>query len=138
MRVSVLAPVLLAATITACESNGPGTTIDPVPDAAIGTYDMQSAQTRTANCGGATGTIANGVIILSDESSFTKIDINTTPGGSNVCGFSGGTWVRVNATTLTLTNSIAASNPVQATIVGDDLTLQFSSAPVAYKRRAQP
>ena len=68
------------------------------------------------------------------DHNFTKADVFLTPSGSPYCGFNGGTWVRVNATTLTLTPSLAGANPVQATIVGDDLTLQFST-PAAYRRR---
>ncbi len=132
MRVRLFA-ALLATTITGCDPFGAADP-DAVSDLAVGTYDMQAAQTRTANCGGELGTIVNGVVMLAADKGFTKIDINTTPGGSNVCGFLGGTWTRVDATTLTLTPGIAGLNPVQATIAGNDLTLEFPT-PVAYKRR---
>lgn len=132
MRIQVLATALLIAAITACESDGP---VDPneFPDAAIGTYDKQSTgQTRSANCGAEV--IVNGALYLLADRTWTKVDIGSSPSGSATCGYTGGTWTRNNTTTLTLTPSIAGLAPVQATVGGNDLTLEFST-PVAYKRR---
>lgn len=93
---------------------------------------MQSSQPRTANCGGGTGTIVNGVIYLNEDYTFTKIDINTTPSGSAVCGFSGGSWARTNATTLTLSWSVAGVNPSVVTVSATQLTFPTGAV---YNRR---
>ena len=134
MRVRVGVSALLAATVAACESGG-GRPIEPteLPDGAIGTYDKQpTGQTRSANCG--TEVIVDGALRIQAEHKWTKVDIGSSPSGSATCGFIGGTWTRNNTTTLTLTPSIAGFTPVQATIAGNDLTLEFPT-PVAYKRR---
>ena len=132
MRIRLLTYAALAAAISACGSDS---STEP-PDVAVGTYDKQAVgESRSANCGGTIGTVVNGVLYLSEDKTWTKADVNTTPSGSPVCGFIGGTWVRDNTTTITLSPGLPGLNPVQATIAGDDLTLQFPTDPVAYKRR---
>jgi hypothetical protein len=134
MRGQLLAAAILAVTVTACSESTPPPPEEETPDAAVGTYDKQpTGQTRSANCG--TEVIVDGALYLLADHTWTKVDIGSSPSGSATCGFVGGSWVRNNTTTLTLTPSIAGFTPVNATVVGNDLTLEFSSTPVAYKRR---
>ena len=121
---------VLAAALAACGSDSS----TELPDAAVGTYDKQVVgESRSANCGGTIGTVVNGVLYLSADHTWTRADVNTTPGGSFVCGFAGGTWVRANSTTLTLTPGLPGIDPAQATIVGSDLTIAATNS--TYKRR---
>ena len=121
--------LILAIAVTACGSESPVV----VTDAAIGIYDKQStgAATRSATCGGET--IVDGVIHLQADRSFTKLDVLTTPSGSPFCGFLGGTWTRVDATTLELTPAVATLGPQQITVVGDDLTFPATNGAL-YRR----
>jgi hypothetical protein len=129
MRVRFLVPAILATTLSACDSDPTAT-----PDAAVGTYDKQPVgESRSANCGGTIGTVADGVLFLSADQSWTKVDVNATPSGSAVCAFIGGTWQRDNETTLTLIPGLPGFVAAQATIAGDDLTLTSTNS--LYKRR---
>lgn len=106
-------------------------------DPAIGTYDLVLATgqpSRTANCG--TLEVVDGVIFIDADDSFLKVDVNSTPSGSPVCGFIGGTWVRIDATTLELTpdpSGFPGFGPQEATIEGDELT--FTPTGQVYARR---
>jgi hypothetical protein len=129
MRVRFLVSVILATSLSACGSDPSAT-----PDAAVGTYDKQPVgESRSADCGGTIGTVVNGVLFLSADLTWTKVDVNATPSGSAVCGFLGGSWQRDNATTLTLIPGLPGFAAAQATITGDELTL--SSTNSLYKRR---
>ena len=134
MRAGLLA-LTLGAAIAACDS-----TSEPSgPDAAIGFYDKQSqvAQPRSANCG--SGLVVDGAIELNANFTWLKTDIGSTPSGSSICGYIGGTWARSNATTIVLTPDPAGFPgfpPAEITVVGDDLT--FPQASAVYKRRTTP
>ena len=129
MGVRLLALAILAASIAGCDSDPTET-----PDAAVGVYDKQpEGQSRSANCGGTYGTVVDGWLVLSDDHTWNKVDVNVTPSGSAVCGFLGGIWQRDNTTTLTLTPGVPGFAPAQAMIAGDELTL--SSTGAVYMRR---
>ena len=129
MRVRSLVTAILATALLACGSESTAT-----PDAAVGTYDKQPVgESRSADCGGPIGTVVNGVLFLSADLTWTKVDVNATPSGSAVCAFLGGTWQRDTATTLTLIPGLPGFAAAQATITGNDLTLSSTNA--LYKRR---
>ena len=132
MRHRHLIAAILAVSLSACGSGSD----DPVeiPDVAVGTYDKQvTGEPISANCGGTIGTVANGLIYMNADHTWTKIDVTTTPGGSPVCGFVGGTWVRDNTTAITLIPGLPNLASATATFAGDQFTL--SSTGAVYKRR---
>jgi hypothetical protein len=106
-------------------------------DPAIGTYDLVLATgqpSRTANCG--TFEVVDGVIFIEADDAFLKVDVNVAPSGSPVCGFLGGTWARVDATTLELTpdpSGFPGLGPREVTVEGDELT--FTATGQNYTRR---
>lgn len=132
MRPRLLIAAILAVALAACSSGSD----DPleIPDVAVGTYDKQvTGEPTSANCGGTIGTVANGLIYMNADHTWTKIDVTTTPGGSPVCGFVGGTWVRDNTTSVTLIPGLPNLASATATFTGDQFTL--SSTGAVYKRR---
>lgn len=65
-----------------------------------------------------------------------KVDVNTTPGGSPVCGFLDGTWARIDASTLELTpdpSGFPGFGTRELTVEGDELT--FTATGQIYTRR---
>jgi hypothetical protein len=106
-------------------------------DPAIGTYDqvqVPGQAPRTATCG--PFSVVDGLISIEPDDTFLKVDVQATPGGSSTCGYIGGTWVRIDRTTLELTPdpaSFPGFGPQEATIDGDQLS--FTPTGQVYTRR---
>ena len=125
-----IALAALTGALVACDATDPS-------DEAIGTYDRvpPSGQApRSANCG--TFSLVEGMITLEADKTFLKADVLTTPGGSSTCGFIGGAWVRIGATTLELTpdpDAFPGFGPMEVAVEGDQLT--FTATGAIYTRR---
>ena len=125
-----LAAAVVAGALSGCDATEPS-------HPAIGTWDQvltAGQAARTATCG--TITVVNGALVIEDDRTFLKVDVGTTPGGSATCGYVGGTWARVDGTSLELTadpQAFPGFAPAVVTVQGDQLT--FGPTGVAYSRR---